>query len=446
MVTATCKYGLSVLLVILTLQGIPQAHLFSEVELNKTAVYQGEPAEVRVSVFTSTWFTKGVDPGNIKVDGAYTVYFRSVSESKRIGGKTYAGVTMIYNVFPYESNDVVFPSVNFQVETPDDGSSKGVSRTVTTQPKTIKVKPVPAGFDGSQWVVTQNIAVNESWSHSLRKIKVGDVVERTVTRTVANNVAGLIPPLAWDTISGVSTYVGRSDVKDNRTRTSISARRTDGITYLFEKEGEVVIPAMEISWWNPVQNKAFKRTLKETTIQVMPNPDLGMLESIRDSLNVAETSMRQEETEDVPLTILGLPVTQLLGVALAAVLCILILLLVLKKLLRFLKKRREAYRNSEKYYFQQIFRGTLNSRNLNAVYQWIDQLMIPEPTLECFIELHGTNELAEDAHLLLNSSENRRKLNKAAWKKARGNYLAARSVKQMSAKKLWVNPSASHSS
>ena len=75
-----------------------QKQLRTEINFNKKAVYVGEPLEVSVAVYTTTWFTKGVDPGNVKIDGAYTVYFRSLSSSKTIDGKRYSGVTLFFNV------------------------------------------------------------------------------------------------------------------------------------------------------------------------------------------------------------------------------------------------------------------------------------------------------------------------------------------------------------
>mgnify|MGYP000539152597 FL=1 len=91
-----------------------QGHLSSSVSLSKNSVYVGEPVQVTVSVFTSTWFTKGVNPGNIKVNGAFTVYFRSLSTSKQVNGKTFAGVQLYFNVFPYENEPIEFPSLEIE--------------------------------------------------------------------------------------------------------------------------------------------------------------------------------------------------------------------------------------------------------------------------------------------------------------------------------------------
>ena len=83
------KISFCLLLFMMTFHGFGQGHLFSEVNIDRSKVYVGEPVEVSVGIYTSTWFTKGVNFGNIKVNGAFTVYFRSVSSSKQMNGKNY---------------------------------------------------------------------------------------------------------------------------------------------------------------------------------------------------------------------------------------------------------------------------------------------------------------------------------------------------------------------
>ena len=81
------KYVWGFLLLLIWQGAFAQGHLFSDVKLNQSSVYVGQPVELTVLVYTSTWFTRGIDPGNIKVNGAFTVYFRSVSSTKQSSGK-----------------------------------------------------------------------------------------------------------------------------------------------------------------------------------------------------------------------------------------------------------------------------------------------------------------------------------------------------------------------
>ena len=279
--------------------------IWSEVSVNRSSVVVGQPVEVSVSLYTSTWFTTGINPGNIQVNGAFTVYFRAVSNVKKIDQKTYAGVTLIFNVFPYEDGEMIFPALTLDVESPKEGDFKGIARKINTKEKAINVKPIPPGYNPEEWLVTSNLSVRESWSGNRTQVKVGDVLVRTINRTATGTVAELIPPIIWDTLSNVGLYPGNSNFENLKTKTSINSTRSESVQYLFEREGEVVLPEMEITWWNPYKNKLYKRTLAEVKIDVLPNPDLGILASIKDSLALLNTPEELPEESKTPFLILG---------------------------------------------------------------------------------------------------------------------------------------------
>lgn len=447
MVKLQIKYILLVLTLFLSFSMQAQRHLIPNVQINKSAVYVGEPVEVSVSIFTSTWFTSGINPGNIKVNNAFTIYFRSLSSSKQINGQTYAGVTLYFNVFPYDNEDLIFPELEFTVETPDKGGYKGIKRVVKTPERTIKVKPIPPGFNKNEWLVSSNMTASDNWLGNMIEVKVGDVLERKITRNVAGTVSELVPPVVWDTIPNVSLYPTRSNVDSKKTKTSISATRTDGIRYLFEKEGAIVIPEKELTWYNPRAKKLFKRTLKGYTILVKPNPDLGMLETMRDSLQVSVPVDTVGVEENDPKTILGLSIKQFLKLLVLVIVGGYFFIKLLKRVYNKLKIRRATYLVSEAYFFKEFLKS-INSHNstkiMNALYQWIDKLQLDEPTIAFFVSKYGNGELDNDLIQIMNAtnSESLKKLNlsKQNWFKARLKYLENLKNKGVNISGNWVNP------
>lgn len=437
------KYSLIFLMLSAWQASWAQGHLFTETKVNKSSVYVGEPVEVTVSVFTSTWFTKGVDLQNIKVNGAFTVYFRSLSTSRQINGKTYAGVELFYNVFPYDDKDIVFPSLEITVETPDDGGYKGVTRVVKTNAKKIRVKPVPAGFSRSEWLVTSGLRVQESWSGDLTNVKVGDVLTRKISRNASGTVSELIPPINWDTIPGISLYPFRSDVENNKTKTAISASRSDVIRYLFEKEGEIIIPSKELTWWNPVQNKLYKRTLKQRKIQVAPNPDLGMLSSIQDSLSTSIQTDLSDDEEQAAFSVLGLNLKQLLMILGASFVAIVVFISAINRISEYLRKRREAYLQSELYYFDQFRKAAKNYSQtaVSALYQWIDHLNLEESTLKKLAEHCNSEAISDEIKRFEDHTRSEKnepfKWNLRCWSEARHSYFSKEQI--ISKRDDWIN-------
>lgn len=426
-----------------------QGHLVNEVTINKSSVYVGEPVEVSVGIYTSTWFTKGINFGNIKVNGAFTVYFRSVSTSKQINGKNYSGVVAIYNVFPYDNKDISFPSLEFTVETPNEGQSQGVKRVVKTKAREIKVKPVPNNFERDKWLVSSSVSVNESWQGDMKNTKVGDVISRRINIKAYGTVSELIPPMKWDSINNVSLYPTRADIKSEKSKTSISASRAEGVRYLFEKEGTVTLPEIEVTWWNPRQNKLFKRTLNSRTIEVLPNPDLGMLETVRDSMQIAKQEVKEAVSEEDETTIFGLSIKDFLSymliglVVLFAFYKFLKWLLITKGLLDYWKNQKEQYLQSEKFFFKLFLKEAKNKNSatgLNALYNWIDRLNLEEPTIAYFAKIYGSNEFITQ----LNKVNKTKGFDPTTYvdhiKKARKNYLVQMKPGRENESNNWINP------
>ena len=449
MVAIDQKLMFCLLLLMISFQGIGQGHLYSEVTINRNRVYVGEPAEVSVGIYTSTWFTQGVNFGNIKVNGAFTVYFRSVSSTKQINGKNYAGVVAIYNVFPYSNTDLVFPSLEFTVETPNEGDSKGIKKVVKTRERNIPVKAVPNIYDQDEWLVSTSVSVNESWQGDLNNVKVGNVIQRTIYRKAFGTVSELIPPIKWDSIGGVSIYPTRADIDSQKSKTSISASRSEGVRYLFEKEGTVTLPEIQVTWWNPRQNKLFKRTLKQKTINVLPNPDLGMLESVKDSLAVSSQGMLEETSEEDELKILGLSLKDffsylIIGLVISFLIYkILRWLLIDKGLLEKWKQKRKESLESEEHYFK-IFLKESSKKNkkeaINSLYLWIDHLQLNEPTLDYFISNYGSTEFNSFLKQTQHKEPFNPALHAAEIKFARKNYLNKKKDVSDSHLEKWINP------
>ncbi len=435
-----------ILLVILhtSFYGLSQG-VFSTVSVNKSEVYVGEAVELTVSVFTPTWFTKGVDIGNIKVNGAFSVYFRSVSTSKSINGQTYAGVLLIYNLFPFEEEDIVVPSLTFEVESPALGGYKGITRKVQTKEKIISIKPKPIIENSEMWLVTGGLQVQERWMGNLKGIKVGDVLERSITRNATNTVAELIPPIIWDSIPNVSSYLTTPVVTTNKSKTSISATRKEAIKYLFEEEGEVQIPELEFEWWNPYQKKFLKRTLKGQTIVVAPNPNLGILKTIKDSLKTKVEQPPIEENSKNATSYFGLSLREFLTVVILLGILAYFIFQLVRKVWKVQSQKRRAYKNSELYAFRQFLKHSQNTKIntlIHILYQWLDHLDLSEPTLRAFAEKSSNKEvlleiermeeiLREDGNILFSTS-------KSLWKRARSNYQKNQTVKRIS--NVWINP------
>ena len=186
-------------------------------------------------------------------------------------------------------------------------------------------------------------------------------------------------------------------------------------------------------WWNPRTSTMQKRTLKKVVISVAPNPDLGMLKSIRDSLSLVKATLEEEELPAEKTSILGLSPSLFVGAVLILLLAIYLFVRIYGSLKRAFLNDREQYKNSEKYYFMQYRKAVrLKNRTLaqQSLYRWIDQLHLQEPSLAYFQEHYGSPDLLDSPENIFNVDE---------WSRARNNYIHGRSNSDYSPE-AWVNP------
>jgi len=284
------------------------------------------------------------------------------------------------------------------------------------------------------------MSASENWKGDLKNVKVGDVIERSVYRNASNTVSELIPPIQWDTIADVSLYPTRSTVSNNKTKTAISASRSEGVRYLFEKEGEVVIPKMELTWYNPYKKKLYKKTLPEVIINVQSNRDLGMLTSVKEQLE--KDKVKEESEIETAFNIFGLSIKQFLLYLFIGILLIYLLAKIIRLSLNMYQRKRAAYLRSEKYYFDQFF-NTISTKSskqiLPKLYRWIDALNLKEPTIKSLMNQYGSPELKLEI-IQIHKNNQEIHLTKKLWKTARKNYLSKNKTHSPEENHDWINP------
>lgn len=437
-----------ILLLLISIKGYSQ-NLISYVTVNTNEAYIGQPIQLIVSVYTSTWFTTGIDVGNIQVDGALTVYFRSVSNTRTFSGKKFAGVDFFYNVFPTKKGELTIPSLSINVESPKAGDYKGIKHIVKTKPKTVNIKDVPLGYDPNNWLVATSLNINEKWSAPLKGIKVGDVVQRIINRSAGGTLSEFIPATQWDTVKGISIYPKRPQVKTNKSKTGVSASRTETVNYLFEKKGKVIIPSIEYVYWNSYNKKFYRKMIDSLIIDVKPNADLAMLASIKKSLQKEKI---EEAKEEEPFLIFGLTSLDFLKYLIIFLISVYILYIIVKYIYRMYNEKYAVYQRSESYAFKKV-KKALDQNDYSSFIRsgntWLSKLNGNFSTLQDFVKNFGTKELGD---ILKEINENYFKHHKTSNKNSfrslsqelsisRRKYLEAKKINASGSKNnKWLNP------
>ncbi|MFV0521437.1 MAG: BatD family protein [Mangrovibacterium sp.] len=377
---------------------------FARVSVSPRQGVVRQPFKMTISVYTSTWFTAPLQFQNLQVDNAFILpYTRTTPSTNYINHEKYATLTFYYVIYPFAEGEFVIPSLAITATTPPEGDYKGVSVEIHTKQQKIKVQAVPKLDDTDVWNVASNMQLAEKWDKDLHRVKVGDVVNRTVKQYAAGTLPNFISIVDFESMAGVSMYSTEPQFKERRTENSINGELTQHTSYLFEKEGTVIMPEQKVYWYNPNTKKIYKRSLPEQTIQVQANPNLGMLTSLKDSLDTLNAKHKAADSQKKKL-----PWKRIVLITILSGLVLYYMVKKLIKLAHYVMIRRRKYLHSEKYK-KRCFYGSLRFRNrkksIHALYCWFDAYRMEEkPTgadISSLLPLESRNALAE----LLQSEE-----------------------------------------
>ncbi len=183
------------------------------------------------------------------VSGAQVLSFQTqaLTLSERIDGVGYIGKRFEFAVYPLRGGELAIPPTAITL------LDRAENETGTTASPALRLRVVvPPGIDASLPVVSSpRVTMNEEWAPApTSAFKVGDALQRTITRR-ADDVLGLaLSPFGPAAPDGVRAYVDPPQIDDTIQHGAVTGRRIDRLTYFFEAAGRYAIPKLTQQWWD----------------------------------------------------------------------------------------------------------------------------------------------------------------------------------------------------
>ena len=134
--------------------------------------------------------------------------------------------------------------------------SIGPTRPYTAASGSIEVNvlPVPESFTGAAWLPAEEIKMQDSWTTNPPILKIGEPVTRTIIMQVKGLASSQIPEIVIPKPAGMKVYPEQAESETpNDGNTIYGIQRVD-ISYIPNKSGSVIIPEINVDWWD-VKNK-----------------------------------------------------------------------------------------------------------------------------------------------------------------------------------------------
>ena len=213
-----------------------------------------------------------------------------------IDGTAYNVVERVYALYPQESGQIDISPARFEARVLRDGRITG-RKVYESEPRTITVQPIPARpdeFPDALWLPASDVTLAEDWSREPDEIKAGEPLTRHVTISALGQLETQIPALAPPTAAGINVYPDKPELSRRIESGGIRGVRRDQYAMIGVAGGVVVLPALEVPWWNTETAEWQVARLPERSINILPTGEAPVVEQ-------ADVEQTEADASSVPL-------------------------------------------------------------------------------------------------------------------------------------------------
>jgi hypothetical protein len=257
----------------------PGQSIYMETIINKRSVYVQEQLLFTIRLYytingiRNPQFTELEMPNTvIQMIGSPNQYEKLIDEQR------YGVYEKQYVIFPQRSGELTIPDIVFRGEV-TDGSSNFVFRNMNTRTitafsegYTVEVKERPATFTSDTWLPAENVVITEEWSSDPTRLRVGDSISRTISITASGLDGAALPPLQRSQIDKLNLYPDPPSVGRTFIDGKIVGKRTESWSMVALDSGSVVLPEINVRWWNINNEQLNSASLPATMLVVAPAP------------------------------------------------------------------------------------------------------------------------------------------------------------------------------
>ena len=207
----------------------------------------------------SPFSLSGYAMGELNVGGV-DVVVEPLGEEKqyrtRIGDDAFIVVEKRYALFPQQSGTLTIDPVLVEARSGsrsgvfDPFANRGRILRARTNGASITVSPEPVAAGVSPWLPASDVQLLEQWPQDPPQFRVGEPVTRTLSVKAEGLSAAQLPELPLIQSAQVKQYPDQPILENIRNDNGITGYRVEKTAFVPTQPGNLVLPAIEIRWWN----------------------------------------------------------------------------------------------------------------------------------------------------------------------------------------------------
>ena len=227
--------------------------VFYQQNLTEAAISQPEPAPASVRLLQETPY-----------------------QAER-GGERYRVLERHYAIFPERSGELVIPAMELSgrlVERRNSGiwqpTVRGRRIRAASEELNLSIEPRPAGFGGEHWQPARDLKISQQIS-SADTLRVGEPVTRTVLIDAVGLEENMIVEPRWPEMENARIYPDQPQGITRDDGRWVLGHKEFRYAVVPEQEGDLVLPELQVEWWDTKNNVQKTAVLPPHTLFVQPS-------------------------------------------------------------------------------------------------------------------------------------------------------------------------------
>ena len=193
------------------------------------------------------------------------------------GGERYRVLERNYALFPERSGELVIPPMQLTGRLVERRTSsiwqpaaRGRRVQVESERLVLNIEQKPDGFAGGEWQPARDYRLTQQIS-SGDTLRVGEPVTRTVIIDAVGLEENMIIEPEWPEVSDARIYPDQPQGITRDDGQWVLGHKEFRYAVVPEKAGELVLPELNVHWWDTKNNQARTAVLAAQTISVQPS-------------------------------------------------------------------------------------------------------------------------------------------------------------------------------
>lgn len=261
------------------------SQVFIEATLDSAEVYVQAQAVLTLRIYHSVSLYDDSNLSPLRLENAKVEPLgESRTYEKEINGVRHGVIETRYALYPQQSGALQVPPLTFtataadSTEPPAGGARSGRQVQVSSLPLDLQVKAIPATWPaGVTWLPARSLSLEERWNPdpNQQPTQIGDSLTRSITLRAEGLSSTQLPPLPATEVTGLRRYPDQPLLRNEINERGMTANREEREALVPIHSGNLMLPALEVTWWNTLEDHLEHSSLPARSIKVDDNPALS---------------------------------------------------------------------------------------------------------------------------------------------------------------------------